>query len=70
MKHTKQWFYNRIGKTIYRKPLKGKCKCQMCQSDNVFIHDGSEHGNKYLHADYLFLCQNEMRIDYCDKRPY
>ena len=67
MKHTKQWFYNRIGKTIYRKPFSGKCKCQICQGDNVFIHDGSKHGNKYLHADYLFLCSNEMGIDYYDK---
>lgn len=70
--HTRQWFRNRIGQTIYRKPLTANdedgCHCAMCQSDNVFIHDGSNHGNKYLHADYLFLCQNEMGIKYYDKR--
>jgi len=68
--HTKKWFRNRVGKKIYRRPLtqsKNDCQCAMCQSDNVIIHNGNEHGNKYFHADYLFLCQNEMGIEYFDK---
>ena len=65
--HTRQWFRNRIGKTIYRKSLEG-CNCDMCKSTEIIIHNGSEHGNKHLHADYLFLCQNEMGINYQDKK--
>ena len=68
MKHTNQWFRNRIGKTIYRKPLEGKCKCVICKSTKIIIHNGSKHGNKYIHANYLFLVQNEMGIEYYDKK--
>ncbi len=67
IKHSKNWFRQRLNQTIYRDPIKGKCKCAMCQSNNVIIHNGSKHGDKYLHADYLFDCQNEEGIIYRDK---
>lgn len=67
--HTKQWFRNRIGKRIFRDAT--SCRCQSCKDvveNGLIIFDGSEHGNKYMHADYVFDCQNEMLIFYRDKK--
>jgi len=57
--HTKKWFLNRIGKTIYRKPL--SCSCKGCQKTDVQIT------NKQ-HAIYIYDCHNEMGIKYYDKQ--
>lgn len=69
MRHTKQWFRNRIGKRIYRKPL--KCKCDSCQKDYVDIWDGVKNGKQELGrnfaADYIYMIQNELGIEYFDK---
>lgn len=53
--HTKQWFINRVGKTIYRKRL--KCMCKDCQDTKVKIRNKK-------HAEYIYLCHNEMEIKY------
>lgn len=67
--HTRRWFVNRIGKRIYRKPL--SCSCSGCQKGYVDIWDGRKDGkqehHKEFHADYIFLCHNEMGIKYYDK---
>ena len=74
--HTLQWFRNRIGKTIYRQPImkQGGKKtkpvpcCDMCANPVVPVDDGTIiTGNKFFHADYLYDCQNELRIEYQDK---
>jgi hypothetical protein len=59
---TKQWFYNRIGKRIYRG--KTSCKCATCKdvkNDGLIILDT-------FHADYLYMVQGELKIDYKDKK--
>lgn len=61
--HKKQWFLNRIGKRIFRL-TKTSCECNSCV--NVY-----ENGTIILdkqHAEYLFLCQNEMELEYSDKK--
>lgn len=67
--HTRQWFRNRIGKTIYREKL--RCPCAVCQNMAVHIHDytgdKTVRGNKYFHADYVFDAQHDLRIEYFDK---
>jgi len=64
----RQWFVDRIGKRVYRKPL--TCKCNSCQKCYVDIWDGKQNGeqncSREQHADYLFLCHNEMGIKYFD----
>lgn len=65
-KHSKQWFRNRIGKTIYRGKL--KCSCGSCQKTSLIIQDMSKHGlRKEFHADYIYDCQNVYDIEYSDK---
>ena len=55
----KQWFIDRIGKTIYRCDL--KCACEVCQSGKkgILITD-------YDHACYMNDCSGEMGINYYD----
>lgn len=65
-KHSKKWFRNRIGKTIYRKSL--KCPCSSCQKTEVIIKDMAEFDlRKEFHADYIYDCQNVYEIEYFDK---
>ena len=72
MKHRLQWFIDRIGKRIYRKPIMS-CDCNVCQKDYVDIWDGKPTNSKQVecrrgfHARYLYLCQNELGIEYYDK---
>lgn len=58
MKHTLKWFINRVGKTIYRKKL--SCPCSSCQKTEGKVCNKA-------HAEYIFLCQNELGIEYQDK---
>jgi len=64
-KHTKKWFRNRIGKTIYRNKL--RCSCKTCQKTAIVIKDMTEHNlRKEFHADYIYDCQNVYEIEYSD----
>lgn len=61
MKHDLQWFIDRIGKKIYRD--KGTCDCKICanvEANGLIIDDK-------LHAQYLYDCQNELKVKYYDK---
>ena len=62
MKHTLKWFLNRIGKRIYRN--KTSCKCYVCC--NVYTN-GLIVTDKF-HAEYLEMIQNDIPIDYRDKK--
>ena len=55
----RQWFVDRIGCIVYRRPL--KCTCDTCQNGNkgVLIYD-------YDHACYLNDVSGEMGIKYYD----
>jgi hypothetical protein len=55
-----QWFKDRVGKNIYRH--NNKCGCDICLS--IFTH--GIYILDYLHAQYLFDCQNEMKLIYSD----
>ena len=61
--HSLNWFMRRIGKTIHRKPIKykGKVCCKDCQKTEVRIWGKNT-------AQHLFVCQNEMDINYFDKK--
>ena len=65
--HDLQWFLDRIGKRIYRRPL---CPCKECQQTYVDILDGIKDGmqkfRREFHARYLYDCQNDMQIEYSD----
>ena len=63
MKHTLAWFQNRIRKTVYRKDV--SCPCDTCKQITkcgLKICDNE-------HAEYLYLVQYDLRLDYQDK-PY
>lgn len=63
---TYQWFIDRIGKRVYRKG--GNCKCEHCKKvlrEGLII--SPLIGSRATHADYLYSCQNEMRLTYSDK---
>lgn len=61
MFHDKQWFLDHIGKTIYRKTKLNCCAtCTHVENKGLTVNDQE-------HADYLFLCQNEMGLIYTDK---
>ena len=61
MKHTLQWFKNRIGKRIYRLTFTNCCEsCSETYKKGVVISD-------VTHADYVYTCQNEMNLEYDDK---
>lgn len=56
----KQWFMDRIGKTIYR--TKGDCDCHVCrgvEQNGLTISDD-------LHARYLYDCEMELGLRYFD----
>lgn len=56
------WFQERIGKIVYRDQI--SCPCLTCKQgteNGILIHDKQ-------HANYLYLCQNEMDIEYRDAR--
>lgn len=60
--HTLKWFLNRIGKRVFRLTDTHCCaKCQDILINGLVIHDKQS-------ADYLFLCQNEMNLEYSDKK--
>lgn len=53
----KQWFVDRIGKTVYRNKV--SCDCKICDNAyeyGVFISD-------FVHADYLYCCESEYTIE-------
>lgn len=61
MKHQPEsWFIERIGKTIFCDAT--TCPCLTCKQG---IENGIEIHDK-MHANYLYLCQNEMDIEYRD----
>jgi hypothetical protein len=68
--HSLQWFIDRIGKRIYRKPITA-CSCDECKSTYIDICDGTTVGKQIsrreFHAHYLFDCQNELEIEYSDQ---
>jgi hypothetical protein len=62
IQHPKEWFIDRIGQTIYRRPILS-CTCAMCrQGTAVKISDR-------FHAMYIKDCQDDLEIEYSDK-PY
>ena len=67
MYHSKEWFYKRIGKRIFRDPATCKCyQCQKIEKKGVKIINKS-------HADYLYTIQNEfgsegINLNYRDKQ--
>lgn len=65
--HTLQWFYNRIKKRIYRLTdlnyNEGRCK--VCKE--VF-EKGLVLKNK-IEARYVYEDQNELHLEYADKKP-
>jgi hypothetical protein len=53
----KQWFKDRIGKTVYRN--KNTCDCKTCKrvyKNGLVITDD-------MHADYLFCCESEFTFE-------
>lgn len=57
----KQWFIDRIGKRVFRPPV--KCQCESCKDghiNGILISDAD-------HADYLLCCEGELGIRYNDK---
>lgn len=61
-KKRKQWFVDRIGKRVYRCPI--KCQCDSCKNghiNGILIQD-------YEHAIYLHLAEGEMGIRYTDAK--
>ena len=59
---TLRWYTNRIGNTLYRKPLRAyghQCECSMCTATEVHVHDEQ-------HARYLKTCSEEEGIEYSD----
>ena len=61
-KHTLKWFKSRIGKRIYRYTDVHCCKhCQDAYENGFIILDSN-------HAYYIFICQNDMGLEYGDKK--
>lgn len=61
-KKRKQWFIDRIGKRVYRPPV--RCDCQTCidgHLNGILICDET-------HADYLHSCESELGIRYNDNK--
>ena len=61
--HTEKWFKNRIGKKVFRDEIKPYC-CPVCERNGK---EGLIVGNEQ-HANYLKLIQDEMGIEYRDKK--
>ena len=60
--HKKIWFINRINKKIYRD--RTSCRCAVCEDvvkNGIVIRDKEQ-------AEYLYLVQCEMGIEYRDKK--
>ena len=68
--HALKWFQNRRGKKIYRKPIRIKTRsgwrkcCDMCEKTEILV-DGKGFKD---YAEYLFTCQNELKIEYFDHK--
>ena len=60
--HSKQWFYNRIGKRISR----GKVSCQCATCEDVG-NNGLIVIDKF-HADYLHMVQYDLEIEYVARK--
>ena len=61
--HTKQWFLRRLGKDIHRAPIfrqDGERCCDMCSNTTIHIADKQV-------ANYLWICQYDLQIEYSDK---
>ena len=66
--HTLRWFENRRGKTIYRQPIKttkGKRCCDQCEQTEIMVAPPKK--GLPDHAQYIYECQGELRIEYFDK---
>jgi len=62
MKHTLNWFIKRINKRIFRLTKRNCCSCcKEIEENGLIIVDKN-------HADYLYCCQNEMDLEYSDKK--
>ena len=58
----RQWFYDRIGKRVYR--TKSTCPCSVCAAvykKGLIITD-------YDHANYLLDCEGEIGLLYFDTK--
>ncbi len=66
-----QWFIDRIGKRIYRAPIKCCAECKSCAQSFVDIWDGTKKGKQELrrdfHASYLYDCHIGLEIEYFDE---
>jgi len=56
-----EWFLDRIGKRIYRHDV--TCDCTLCKdvTKNGIVVRGKHH------AEYLYIVQNDIFINYNDK---
>ena len=59
-KHNKDWFMNRIGKTIYRNET--TCTCNTCKD----VPDKGLVIIDEFHVDYLLMVQDDLDIEYRD----
>ena len=59
-KHNKDWFIDRIGKTIYRNET--TCTCDTCK----YVTDKGLVIRDEFHVDYLLMVQGELGIEYRD----
>jgi len=70
IRHDLQWFIDRIGKRIYRKPIKCVPGCKSCAKNYVDVWDGTKDGkkvvNRTFHAYGLKIHQDELGIEYFD----
>jgi hypothetical protein len=56
------WFLEKIGTRIFRDD--DGCDCPVCKTvvrNGLIIHDE-------LHAKYLYDCQNELKINYYERK--
>ena len=60
--HTEQWFINRIGKKIYRLTPFECCKACDSAYDNGIVVANENH------AYYIYINQNELQLEYGDKK--
>ena len=59
--HTLKWFINRIGKKVYRDDIECCNQCKNVADHGLEIHDKN-------HAEYLFMVQNDLQINYRDRK--
>ena len=61
MEHTLKWFKNRTKKRIYRLTKTNCCDtCRRVEKEGIVVNDD-------FHAEYLFDCQNSMKLVYSDR---